>query len=174
MIISLRQLLVLEAQEMLSAERQLVDALPSMLGVVTSPELRDQLERHLGETRRQLVRVQEAMEDLGAEATDDSCEAMEGMVAEAEELIDEELTPELLDTALALAALKIEHYEIAAYRGLAALAEACGADEAQRLFEQNLAEEQGAAERIERIATATLHPAAIAAEREIAGEDEQR
>jgi len=157
MITALRQLLVLEAQDMLSAERQLIDALPSMIAASRSEELRDQLDSHLGETRRQLDRTEQAMHALGAEPSDDQCEAMEGLISETEELIDEELSPAILDAALVLAAQKIEYYEIASYRGLIALSRSCGEDEALELFEQNLAEEERAADRLDRLASGTIH-----------------
>ena len=94
------------------------------------------------ETRGQIDRLQQAFQALDANARGKTCHAMEGLVDEAREMIDEGLAPEVLDAALISAAQKVEHYEIASYGTLVAYAEACGAHDVVDLLRQTLEEEK--------------------------------
>ena len=93
------------------------------------------------EAKAQIARLEHVLALLGAGPGDDDCEAMEGIVAQAEELMEDDLPGEILDAALLVTALKVKHFEIASYRAVVALAEACGAREASATLQESLAEE---------------------------------
>jgi ferritin-like metal-binding protein YciE len=164
MITSLKDLLILEAQDMHSAEQQLVEALPRMIEAAQSATLRQAFEDHLAESRAHLSRVQDALQELEADPAEEECEAMQGLVAEADELLTEELAPEILDAALIVAALKIEHYEMASYSALIALCDACGCDRVGELFSANLRDEDAASDRLQQIAETEVNMRAAQAE----------
>jgi ferritin-like metal-binding protein YciE len=156
-------LLLEELRDIYHAERQLTRALPKMARAVRSDTLRAAFEEHLEETKGQLERLEQVFEKLEARARGKRCEAMEGLVEEAKELMEEIKIPEVLDAALIAGAQKVEHYEIAAYGSVRTLAEALGHEEVARLLEQNLEEEKQADEKLNRIALEEVNKAALQA-----------
>ncbi|HYF06567.1 MAG TPA: DUF892 family protein [Acetobacteraceae bacterium] len=142
---SLKDLLVIELQDLHSAETQLHDSLRRMIEAARSDRLRRVLEPHREETRIQVKRLERALALLGAVPTDDVCEAMDGIVAQAEELMEDDLAGEVFDAALAVTALKVEHFEIATYGALLSIAETLEAHEVADLLRASLDEERGAA-----------------------------
>jgi Mn-containing catalase len=142
----LEELLVEQLQDLLSAEGQLVKALPKMLEAANAPGLRLCFEDHLEETREQLERLKEAMGLLGAKATAKPCKGMAGLLEEGEEVMaeGEEKEPGAADLALIAAAQKVEHYEISAYRTARTLAGQIGAQGVALLLNTTLGEEETA------------------------------
>jgi ferritin-like metal-binding protein YciE len=130
-----------ELRDILSAEKQLVKALPKMANQASSEELRAAFEKHLAETKRQVERVEQAFEETGKAARAKTCEAMEGLIAEAESMMAEEADPEVMDAILIGSAQKVEHYEIATYGTLCTWAEQLGYTKALKLLKQNMSEE---------------------------------
>ena len=125
------------------AEKALVKALKKMKKAATSPELQNAFEEHMQVTQEQADRLEQAFELLGKKAQAKKCEAMEGLLKEAEEIIDEtEEGTATRDVGLILAAQKVEHYEIASYGGLAQLARTLGEDEVAEILETTLEEEK--------------------------------
>ncbi|MGH6905166.1 MAG: DUF892 family protein, partial [Geminicoccaceae bacterium] len=90
-------------------------------------------------------------------------EAMEGLIEEAKEMMDDVTTPEVLDAAMITAAQKVEHYEIASYGSVCALAEALGHKDAARLLEETLNEEKAADQKLNQIALSGVNQAALQA-----------
>lgn len=131
-----------ELRDMLSAERQLIKALPKMAKNATNPQLKKAFETHLAETEAQAERVESAFEETGKTARAKTCEAMKGLIAEAEELLEEDGEPSTKDALLIAAAQKVEHYEIAGYGTLCTWAEALGYKNALALLKQNISEEE--------------------------------
>jgi len=84
---NLENLLVLQLEDLRSAEEQLIKALPKMADAATNPELRSAFETHLAETRSQKDRLDEAFRLLGKNPSSESCEAMQGLISEGEEMI---------------------------------------------------------------------------------------
>ncbi|PWS36570.1 hypothetical protein DFH01_15605 [Falsiroseomonas bella] len=148
-------------QDTYSAETQLLDALPDMADAASTPALRDAFEEHLEITQRQVERLEKVAEMLGCDPEGEECEAMEGLVAEAEEIVDEHEEGPVRDAALISAAQKVEHYEIAAYGTLCAMAKAAGMQEAADLLAQTLKEEKDTDERLTEIAEQHVNPAAL-------------
>lgn len=125
------------------AEKQLVKSLKKMAKAATSGDLRLAFEKHAAETEEHVQRLAEVFGSLGKKATSKKCDAMEGLISEAEELIEEtEEGTEVRDVALIAAAQKVEHYEIVTYGTLRTLAETLNLDEARRLLELTLEEEK--------------------------------
>jgi ferritin-like metal-binding protein YciE len=91
------------------------------------------------------------------------CEAMAGLIEEAQETMEEVKTPEVLDAALIAAAQKVEHYEIASYGSARALAEALGNQEAAQLLDQTLEEEKSADQKLNQIALSDVNKSALRA-----------
>lgn len=131
-----------ELQDILSAERQLIDALPKMAKKATSDDLRQAFEKHLEQTRAQATRVENAFADTGKSARAKTCEAMKGLIKEASSMMDEKASAEVMDAALIACAQKVEHYEIATYGTLCTWARLLGYSEALELLKENLNEEE--------------------------------
>lgn len=148
---SVNDLLLEELRDVYHAEKQLVKALPKMAKKAKSDKLRQAIEQHLEETKGQVERLEQAFEKLEVPTRGKRCEAMEGLIAEAEEVMEEITTPEVLDAAMIAAAQKVEHYEIASYGTACALAEIEGQEEALELLGQSLDEEKQADEKLTQI-----------------------
>ena len=136
------QLFMDELKDIYWAEKHLVKALPKMQKASTTEELANAFADHLEVTKEHVSRVEEIFELMGVKPTAKKCEAMEGLVAEAQELMEEEEASVVLDAGLIIAAQKVEHYEIAAYGSLRTLANHMGHTEATALLEKTLAEEK--------------------------------
>ena len=158
---SVQDLLVDELRDIYHAEKQLVKALPKMAKAAKSDKLRQAFEQHLEETRGQVERLEMVFERLDVPARAKRCEAMAGLVEEAQEMIDEIKTPEVLDAALIAAAQKVEHYEIASYGSVHALAKASGHEEAAQLLSQTLEEEKAADQKLNQIALSEVNRTAL-------------
>ncbi|KAA5542800.1 ferritin-like domain-containing protein [Roseiconus nitratireducens] len=133
-----------ELRDILSAEKQLVKALPKMVKHASSDKLQSALEEHLEETKEHVSRVEQAFEDTGKAARAKTCEAMKGLVEEAEEMLQEDADPAVRDALIIACAQKVEHYEIATYGTLCTWAESLGYDQALKLLKQNIDDEETA------------------------------
>jgi ferritin-like metal-binding protein YciE len=138
---SLRDLLINELKDIYSAENQILKALPKMAKAATSEELSAAFEEHLEQTRGQVERLEQVFERLEAKAKGKKCKAMEALIEEGKELINEDADPDVLDAGLIAAAQKVEHYEMAAYGCVRTYARLLGEDEVAELLQQNLDEE---------------------------------
>lgn len=140
----LEEVLVEDLQDLLSAESQLVKALPKMAKAATHPKLKLAFTKHLEETKGHVERLKQAFELLGQKAKAKHCKAMEGLIAEGQEQIEEasEKAPVATDLGLVAAAQKVEHYEISGYGTVRAIAEQLGNKKVVRLLTQTLAEEE--------------------------------
>jgi len=141
----LREFFVDELKDIFWAEKYIIKTLPKMKKAATSSELQDAFEDHLKVTEKQAERLEKIFEILGEKAATKKCDAMEGIIAEGQEIIDEtEEGTATRDVGLIFAAQKVEHYEIATYGGLAQLARTLGEDEVADLLEETLVEEKEA------------------------------
>jgi Mn-containing catalase len=150
----LHELLVDQPRDLLSAEGQLIKAIPKMMEAAHAPGLRLCFEDHLEETQEQIDRLKEAMTILGAKASAKTCKGMAGLLAEGEEVMDEgeEKEPQAADLALIAAAQKVEHYEISAYKTARTLAGQIGAQNVALLLNTSLGEEETAESLLTQIA----------------------
>ena len=141
---SMHDLFVTLLKDVHSAETQLVEALPRMAEEAGSDELKNAFEKHLEETREQVQRLERILKDVGEKADGEPCEAMQGLVEEAEEIIDEADDDNVRDAGLIASAQAVEHYEIARYGTLKAWAKELGLSKAHDLLDETLTEEKHA------------------------------
>ena len=162
-ITTIHDLFVEELQDIYHAEKQLTKALPKMAKKASNPELRDGFTEHLEETYRQCERLEQIFEELGMRAKAKPCEAMRGLIEEATEMMREDMPEEVMDVALVSCAQKVEHYEIASYGTLVALAEAMGHETIVSLLQETLEEEKHTDEKLTELAQSEINPAAMEA-----------
>lgn len=131
-----------ELRDVLSAEKQLLKALPKMMKKATSEELKAAFETHLAQTEKQVERLEQAFEDIGKTPKAKKCEAMAGLIEEASSMMEENADPEVMDAILIACAQKVEHYEIASYGTLCAWAKQLGLTQTKEVLGETLAEEE--------------------------------
>jgi ferritin-like metal-binding protein YciE len=149
---TLKDLFIHSLSDIYSAEKQMTKSLPKMARATTSPDLRSAFETHLEETQGQIERIDQAVEASGIKLKRIKCVAMEGLVEEGQEQIDEIEKGPVLDTALIAAAQKVEHYEIASYGSLIALAKQLGETAAVKLLAETLKEEKATDDKLSLLA----------------------
>jgi Mn-containing catalase len=139
-----KESLVEQLQDLLSAENQLVAALPKMAEAAHHPKLREIFEKHLAQTKNQVERLQQIFELFGEEAAPKTCRGMAGLIEEGQETIEEGASKDEFgaDLALIAAAQKVEHYEISGYGTARALALQLNEREVARLLSWTLGEEE--------------------------------
>lgn len=168
---ALRELYVNELKDLYSAENQLVKALPKMAKGASNDELRQAFEEHLEQTNEHVARLEQIFETLEEKPTGKKCMGMEGLVKEGAETLQEDYEDEVMDAAIIGAAQRVEHYEIAGYGTVRALAELLGETEHVSLIEQTLEEEKETDEKLTELAQQITSEAGEEGE-EIEEEDE--
>ncbi|HEU4471771.1 MAG TPA: ferritin-like domain-containing protein [Flavisolibacter sp.] len=139
----LKELFIEELRDIYWAEKHLTKALPKMKKAATSEELASCFEEHLTVTQGQIERLEEVFEMLDMAPRAKKCEAMEGLVKEAQGIMEElPRGSAVIDAGLIIAAQKVEHYEIAAYGSLVQLSKTMGENEIAELLQQTLDEEK--------------------------------
>lgn len=138
---SLDELFEHELEDLLSAEQQLVEALPKMAEAATLPALKTAFKDHLKETKTHVSRLEKAFKTLGKQPKAHTCKGMEGLIKEGEEIIKNAADPAVLDAGLIAAAQRVEHYEIAGYGTARAHARTLGHSELVDLLQTTLDEE---------------------------------
>lgn len=149
---TLQDLLIETLRDTYNAEKQLVKALPKMAKAASSEELQNAFNEHLEVTKEQVARLEEVFQELDVPVRGKHCVAMEGLIEEGKELMEEDIEPEVLDAGLIAAAQKVEHYEIAAYGTLRTWAGMLGHQRAAELFQTTLEEEADADEKLSQLA----------------------
>ena len=146
------------------AERKIAKALPKMARGAQSPALKAAFEKHLEETEGQIERLQQVFDIIGKRAMGKTCEAIEGIIAEGEEILEEYKDTAALDAGLISAAQAVEHYEITRYGTLKRWAELLGLPDAARLLDETLKEESKTDSDLTKLADESPNPTALAAE----------
>jgi len=146
-----------QLQDAYSAESQLTKALPKMAKAAASAALRAGFEQHLSETKNQLTRLEKVCEQVGCKTGSNTCEAMEGLIEEGEEVIGLGLDKDAQDAGLIAAAQKVEHYEIALYGTLCSFAKRLGHQDAARLLHETLEEERKTDEKLTQLAESGIN-----------------
>jgi ferritin-like metal-binding protein YciE len=142
---SLRELLITELQDLYSAEKMIVKALPKMIEKSSSPDLRRALDQHLQETQGQVRRLDQIFDQLpNVDREDQKCKGMEGLIKEGEDLIKKDAEPEVRDAGIISAAQRVEHYEMAGYGTVRTYANLLGHSDWAQLLQQTLEEEKQA------------------------------
>jgi ferritin-like metal-binding protein YciE len=150
-----------ELKDMYWAEKALTKALPKMAKKATSDELMEAIENHLRETEEQVNKLEQVFEVIGKKAQAKKCEAMAGLIKEAEEIMKDSDEGAMRDAGIISAAQKVEHYEIASYGTLRTFAQTLGLDEAVELLDAILEEEKAADQKLTEVAEATINVQAL-------------
>ena len=150
-------------QDIYYAERQLLKALPKMAKAAQSPELKQDFLTHREQTQHQVERLQQVFETIGKSARGITCEALNGLVEEAQELIEEFSEGPARDAGLLAGGQAVEHYEMARYGALVAWAKTLGNQQAAQLLQETLDEEKQTDALLNRLANDSLNPKAKAA-----------
>ena len=142
----IKELLIDQLQDLLSAETQLTQALPKMAEAAHHPKLKESFEKHLSQTEGHVHRLKQIFGILGGKPASKQCKAMKGLVEEGQETIQEGKQKEAMtaDLALIAAAQRVEHYEIAAYGTAKSLARQLGEFDCALLLSHTLGEEEAA------------------------------
>ena len=163
---ALKEFFIDSLKDLYWAEKHLTKALPKMAKKATSEELRSALEKHLAETENQIIKLEQVFASIDEKAVAKKCEAMEGLVKEAESIMSETEDGTMTrDVGIIAAAQKVEHYEIASYGTVRTLADVLGLPEAAELLNQILDEEKNADSLLTQIAEAYVNQQAMGEER---------
>lgn len=154
---SFEKLYIEQLRDVYNAEKQLVRALPKMAKAANSDELRSALEEHLEKTRHHVERIETILDDLGKSPSGKTCKGMSGIIDEGQEILNEDLEPEVLDAGIIASAQRVEHYEIAAYGTLRAFAEMKGDQKAAQTLQDTLDEEYEADKVLTRLAESSIN-----------------
>jgi ferritin-like metal-binding protein YciE len=129
-------------KDMYHAEKQILRALPKMAKAADSEELRQAFQTHRDETEGQVARLEQVFEMLGKPARGKPCEAIQGIIEEGKEVMEDFKGSDALDAGLVAGAQAVEHYEISRYGTLKTWATQLGMRDAAKLFDETLAEEK--------------------------------
>ncbi|MEO6868399.1 MAG: ferritin-like domain-containing protein [Ginsengibacter sp.] len=153
-----------ELKDIYWAEKALTKAIPKMIKNATSQELIDALTDHLEVTEGQVARCEQVFELLGKPARAKKCEAMDGLIKEAKEIMESTEEGMVRDAGIISAGQKVEHYEIASYGTLRTFASTLGLEEIAGLLEQTLNEEKEADQTLTEVAESSVNLEAVNAE----------
>ncbi len=159
---TLNDLFLETLKDLYYVENKLVKTLPKMAEKATSGELKQAIEDHLVETETHVKRLEQVFELLDERPSAKTCEALEGLLKEAEEVTGEIEDEQTLDAAIISSCQTVEHYEIARYGTLACWASEIGNPEIAELLEQTLEEEKEADEKLSEIAEDSVNQRAAA------------
>jgi ferritin-like metal-binding protein YciE len=144
-------------QDLYSAEQQALEAMPQLMELVQNEQLKQAFATHQRETEQQVERLIQIAKQMGVDPNGETCQAMQGLIEEAQSLLEELEPGQLADAAIIGAAQKMEHYEIAAYGTARTLAQQAGQTQAADLLEQTLKEEKATDEKLTKIATSEVN-----------------
>ncbi|PZP39250.1 MAG: hypothetical protein DI585_04715 [Pseudomonas fluorescens] len=160
---SLQDLFLEQLKDVYDAEHRILESLPIMAENSTSIKLRNAFEKHRSQTEVQIERLERIFDMMGLEPERKSCDAIKGLISEADDVMDE-AEGNVLDAGLIASAQAVEHYEIARYGTLKTWAETLGMREAAKLLDATLKEESNTDTLLSGIAEDTVNPAAFSAD----------
>ena len=154
---TMEDLFVATLKDIYYAEKQILKALPGMIGKADNAKLKKALETHLDETEGQVKRIEKVFKLIDVPARGKKCDAIEGIIDEAKEHMSEIKNERVLDAGIISSAQAVEHYEICRYGTLVEWAKDLGHDEAARLLGETLKEERHADTLLTEIARASVN-----------------
>lgn len=146
-----------QLKDIYSAEKQLTEALPTMVEAASNRKLKEAFQNHLDVTKRQLETVRQLLDSMDVNPGNTKCEAMEGLIAEGSDMAKEDGDGDARDAGLICAAQKVEHYEIATYGSLRTWAKALGETDAANTLQKLLDEEYDADNTLDKLAEGYLN-----------------
>lgn len=141
------QLFIDELEDMHYAENQIIESLPKLIKLASLTELKEALTHHLKETKEQVKRIDQIFSLIGVAPKKKVCEAIKGLLKEADELVNKKTKSPTLDAAIISAAQKVEHYEIASYGTLRSFAKHLELEDAVTTLLQDTLDEEGNADK---------------------------
>ena len=159
---TLHDLYVDELKDLYNAENQLLKALPKMAKAASAPKLAKAFTDHLEETKGQIERLEKIFKKLDESPKGKTCKAMEGLIEEGKELMEEDAEPTVMDAGLIAAGQRVEHYEMAGYGCVRTFARLLGYKEAAGLLQATLNEEGAADEKLTKLAETVINVEAVA------------
>ena len=159
---TLEDLFLTTLKDVYYAEKQILRALPKMAKATESDELRQAFEQHRTETDGQIQRLEQVFEQIGKRASGKTCEAIQGIIAEGQEIMEDYADSDALDAGILASAQAIEHYEISRYGTLKSWAQQLGMTDAVTLIEETLAEEKKTDQLLTQIAESNANQKAAA------------
>lgn len=157
---TLKDLYIHELKDLYSAERQLIRALPKMEKAASDEKLAAGFREHLEQTKTHATRLEEILSDLDQSTRGPKCKGMQGLIAEGEEIINEEADDEVKDAALIAAAQRVEHYEIAGYGTARTYARLVEDENGAKLLQTTLEEEAETDEKLTKLAESSINVSA--------------
>lgn len=154
---SMNDLLLSFIQDVYYAERQILKALPKMAKAAENEQLKKALTDHREDTQGHVERLQQVFDILGKRARGQTCEAINGIIEEGEEVVHEFEQGAVRDAGILANAQAVEHYEMARYGTMVAWAKACGMSDAAKILQQTLDEEKKADTLLNQIAHTSLN-----------------
>jgi ferritin-like metal-binding protein YciE len=159
---TLHDLYVDELKDLYNAEHQLLKALPKMAKAASAPKLAQAFTDHLAETKGQIERLEKIFKKLDASPKGKTCKAMEGLIEEGKEVMEEDAEPTVMDAALIAAGQRVEHYEMAGYGCVRTFATLLGYKDAANLLQETLDEEGAADKKLTKLAETVINVEAVA------------
>ena len=166
----IKKLMIEQLRDAYSAEKQGLRTAPRLMKQVSSQSLKEALQMHVEQTEHQVERLERALEAVGGRPSRKVCEGMRGLIEEAQSELEDHDKGPIMDVLIIAAAQRIEHYEIAAYGTIVALAKAAGEQQVANLLAETLAEEKQTDEKLSQIAESEVNPAAIEGARQAAND----
>ena len=159
---TLDDLFVHTLQDIYYAENQIAKNLPTMVEKATNTQLKQAFQTHLTETQNQVKRLEQVFQMHGQPVKAVDCAAMDGILAEAKEIMGDVADPQVLDVAMLASAQAVEHYEITRYGTLVALAKQLGRNDCASVLQQNLDEEKATDKKLTALAEGSVNQKAAA------------
>jgi len=170
----INKLMIEQLRDAHSAEKQGLRIMPRLAKKASSQALKDALQTHAEETEGQVERLEKALEMMGGRAGRKVCEGMRGILEEAQHELEDQDRGPVYDMLLVAAIQRVEHYEIAAYGTITALAKAAGQKEMADLLAETLQEEKRTDELLTQLAEQEINPAAIQGAQELEDANDKR
>lgn len=153
----LQDLFLDNLKDLYNAEKQLLRALPKMAKAAENEELRMAFQTHKEETQGHIERLEQIFHRLGKRPAGKTCKAMQGLIEENKELMEEDAEPDVLDAGMIVGAQKVEHYEIAGYGSMVEWAKLLGDKESAQLLAQTLDEEEKTDKKLTQLARKSIN-----------------
>ena len=153
-----KDLFIDQIKDIYWAEKHLVKALPKMSKGATSSALSEAIDKHLEETKEHVSRIEQVFKLIGEKPQAKKCDAMDGLVKEAESILEDTKSDTMVrDAGIIIASQKVEHYEIASYGSLVALATKMGMKEAASILDETLKEEKNTDSNLTKLAKSEIN-----------------
>lgn len=169
----MREMLVEQLKDAFSAEKQAIQGMKRALRKASDAELKKGIEAHIAQSEEHRERVERTLETLDSRPGRKVCEAMRGLVEEAQHELEEHEKGPVLDLVIVAGQQRVEHYEIAAYGTMAELSKAMGETEVAGVLAEILGQEKAQDERLTELTRSTLLPTAMENAEEEAEEEEE-